>query len=166
MSRHLPIRWRLTVWYATLTVATLAAFGLGLYAVLRLRLYQGFDEQLRNQAAVTAASEQTANGEPHLAAGGVGGEGEYFVRLLAGDGRVLFEADTAEGSLGVPLDEADVAAALGGETRYGFAADADGEVRRIVTVPVHDGADGPIVGALQFALAGNQLDDPLHQRLG
>ena len=163
MLDRLPIRWRLTLWYAALLGAALLLFGVGLYAILRLRLYQGFDEQLHNQAAVTLAAVRTQDGVPALTPAESGEqEGEYFARLLGADGRVV--VDTGQSLGGVQLDPALVTAALVGQTRYSSVAVEENETLRIVTVPIR--AEGTVVGALQVGLDRDELDEALAELLG
>ena len=111
MTRRLPVRWRLTLWYAALLAAALLLFGGGLYVVLRQRLHAGFDEQLLNQAALTLGGVEIRDGVPALAPAGPGvDDGEYFLRLLDAAGRPL--QATGGDPVIVPLDPGDAAAAL------------------------------------------------------
>lgn len=163
MPQRLPIRWRLTVWYAVLLGVVLLLFAVGLYITLRLRLYDGFDEQLHNQAAVTLAAVTTADGVPALTPSSSNDqEGEYFIRLLGPHGAVV--VDTGESLGGVPLDADLVNAALSGETRYSSPKIEEGDTLRMVTVPVWHG--GVIVGALQVGLNREEIDEALGQLIG
>jgi heavy metal sensor kinase len=159
---RLPIRWRLTLWYAALLAAAMALFGGALYLGLRQQLYASFDEQLLNQAALTLATVQTVDGVPTLAPSGGGlGEGEYFLRLFDGEGRPVLEDGAPPG--GVPIGD-EVPAALAGQTVFGTARDEDGEALRIVSLPVRgEGGDeaGPVRGVLQVGLDRNEIDEPL-----
>ena len=58
---HLPVRWRLTLWYTLLLAVILAIFSGTLYAGLRAQLYASFDEQLLNQAALAMVQVRVAN---------------------------------------------------------------------------------------------------------
>jgi len=160
MTPRLPIRWRLTVWYAVLLGVVLLLFAIGLYTTLRLRLYEGFDEQLYNQAAVTLAAVTTVNGVPALTPSGSSDqEGEYFIRLLGLDGEVV--VDTGQSLGGVPLDADAVNAALSGETRYRSTNIEEGDTLRMVTVPVRE--QDTVVGALQIGLNRDEIDETLGQ---
>ncbi|MGH2617088.1 MAG: histidine kinase dimerization/phospho-acceptor domain-containing protein, partial [Thermomicrobiales bacterium] len=159
--RRLPVRWRLTLWYAVLLALSMTLFGGLLYLVLRQELYHSFDEQLLNQAALTLAAVRVENGAPVLAPSVAGvADGEYFLRLLDAKGRSVFE--TGGNPEGVPLEQAVVAAALSGTTEYSAALDEDGEVLRIVSIPVRQsGAAGDMAGVLQVGLDRNEIDEPL-----
>jgi sensor domain CHASE-containing protein len=47
-TRRLPVRWRLTLWFAALLALVMVLFGGMIYVVLRQQLYASFDEQLLN----------------------------------------------------------------------------------------------------------------------
>jgi len=44
ITRRLPIRWRLTLWYGVLLVVAMALFSGSLYVFLRQQLYASLDE--------------------------------------------------------------------------------------------------------------------------
>ena len=159
--RRLPIRWRLTLWYAALLALAMGLFGAMLYLVLRQELYVSFDEQLLNQGALTLAAVRVDGGDPSFdpAVANVA-DGEYFLRLLDAAGRVRFE--TGGNPEGVPLDPRVVALALAGRTEFSAAFDEDGETLRLVSLPVRQGgAAGAIAGVLQVGLDRNEIDEPL-----
>lgn len=159
---RLPIRWRLTLWYVALLTLTLGIFGVGIYAGMRYRLYASFDEQLRDQAAVTLGAVRLENGAPVLDPGVSGDDGrEYFVRLLTPDGSVI--ADTRYDGRDVTMDAAAVAAARDGRSGVRTSrADTD-ELLRIVTLPVRDG--DRIAGILEVGLDRNEIDDTIGELL-
>lgn len=159
-SGRLPVRWRLSLWYAALLAVSMALFGGTLYLVMRQELYAGFDEQLLNQAALTLASVRVEGDVPTFEAATAGAiDGEYFLRLLGGDGRVVFE--TSDTRHEVPLDGDAVAAALGGRAAYSDALDEDRETLRLVSVPVPQGDGGAVAGVLQVGLDRNEIEEPL-----
>lgn len=191
-SRHVPIRWRLTFWYAALLALVLTLFGVGLYTGLRWRLFETFNVQLLSQAEVTLGTVRLQDGAPSLSNTTVGGEhtGEYFVRLLRSDGGIVVDTGDAMGE--VPLDRTLVAAASNGETSFSTAR-VEGETLRIVTMPVYEerpdvtgtaveseaedadprdergpgNADtGVIIGVLQFGLVRNDIEDALSELIG
>ena len=182
VSSRLPVRWRLTLWYAALLAVVMALFGGAVYFGLRQQLYASFDEQLLDQAALALATLHTENGKPALAPGAQ--NAEYFLRLLAADGQVIAEADGRFG--GVPLERGAVDAALAGATRFDLVTatplerdppdeeDANApsdpgspvpQVLRMVTLPVRLQEDGAPVGALQVALDRDDIDEALAQLL-
>lgn len=168
--RRLPVRWRLTLWFAAILAAILLSFGGLLFVGLRQRLHAGFDEQLLTQAAVTLASVAVRGDNPTLALRPGGGqEGEYFLRLVDRGGRIVFDNGPTLG--GVPPDPAAVAAALAGRTGLASMAVAhdgenDTESLRVATLPVRrDGEEGPVVGVLQVGLDRRDLDEVLNELL-
>jgi heavy metal sensor kinase len=164
--RRLPVRWRLTIWYAALLALVLTLFGGTLYVVLRQELYASFDEQLLNQAALTLAAVRVVDGIPVLEPTIANvADGEYFLRLLDAGGQTTFE--TGGNPQGVPIDRDVIAAALAGRTEYSGALDEDGELLRIVSVPVRpDGGGTAVAGVLQVGLDRNEIDEPLTGLLG
>ncbi len=160
---RLPVRLRLTLWYAALLAATLALVGIILVVSLREHLYADFDDKLTSQAAITLATVQVRNGVPDLAAQAVEEQaGEYFLRLLDARGAVRADNGSALGS--VPLDRQAVAAAFAGQTTIDSAAVGDNESLRIVTLPVRrNGDSGDVVGVLQVGLDRQDLDDILNE---
>lgn len=168
--KRLPVRWRLTLWFAAVVAAVLLAFGGLLYVGLRQRLYAGFDEQLLTQAAVTLGAVQIQAGTPALAATATGEqEGEYFLRLVDREGRVVYDNGAARG--GLPPDPAAVATALAGGTHLSSLTTSGGDENdvatfRIATLPVRqNGEEGKVVGALQVGLDRRDLDDLLGEIL-
>ena len=49
MIGQLPIRWRLTLWYMSLTTFVLVIFSIAVYVALERQLSENLDEDLRNQ---------------------------------------------------------------------------------------------------------------------
>src|SRR5262245_36457009 len=111
MTRRLPVRWRLTVWFSALLAITLIVLAGVVFFVLRARLYAELDDQLLDQAALTQDSIDVPNGVPVFNET-VDHNGEYFRRLLDADGQI--RGDNSGDFGGVPLDRAVVAAALAG----------------------------------------------------
>ncbi|MBA2277242.1 MAG: HAMP domain-containing protein [Chloroflexia bacterium] len=160
----LPIRWRLTLWYAALLMAALLLFGGGLYLGLRQRLYASLDEQLQDRATAELATVRfivrdgtpvPAPIEPDPA------DAELFRRVFDGNGGAVSESAHEGGE--VPGDDA-VTAALGGETRFSTVPVEDGESMRLLTAPIR--TDGRVVGALQVGLDRDEVDGALATLLG
>jgi heavy metal sensor kinase len=189
VTRRLPVRWRLTLWFTALLGMTLVLLGSVVFIGLRARLYESFDDQILDQAELARANITIQNGKPAFATEGQSSS-EYFLRLLDGDGHVV--ADTHPNLTEMSSDDAVVTRALAGETEFTtFIVSGDptderaysdarkesepldpGEqggdqevVFRTVTEPVRDNQDDAIVGALQYGLDRDDVDEPLAQLL-
>ena len=163
-TRRLPIRWRLTLWYAVLLSVTMALFSGTLYIFLRQEFYDGLDEQLLEQAGVflTAVEQEDGRAQLESEAGGVGGE--FLVRLLDADGRI--RRDPGNSLAGVPVDRHVLASVLAGETSYSTTHDNGAETIRLISVPVRaKEAGGGTVGVLQIGLDRDEVDEPLTKLL-
>jgi heavy metal sensor kinase len=158
--RRLPIRWRLTLWYAGLFATALAVFGGGLYLGLRARLNEAFDEQLTTQTELIASSIRIDDGTPVLPVDPATLDDDLFVRLLDRDGAIALESPDELGD--VPLDPAAVAEAMRGDTST-TTVPVDGETLRVQTVPVQDG--GGLAGVVQVGLSRDEVDDTLGEVL-
>ena len=165
-ARRLPVRWRLTLWFAALLALVMALFGGAIYVVLRQQLYASFDDQLLNQASLMLSAVRVEDGTPTLdpsMADVV--DGEYFLRLLDADGTTLFE--TEGGAAGILVDQNVIATALDGRTEYSAALDEDNEILHLISVPVRpDDAEGDVSGVLQVGLDRDEIDEPLAGLLG
>src|SRR5688500_17651804 len=144
----------------------MALFAGAIYVVLRQQLYASFDEQLLNQAALTLAAVDVADGAPTLEPSVANvADGEFFLRLLDAAGATVFE--TGGIAAGVPLDQDGITAELAGRTRYSAVLDEDNETLRLISVPVRpDDAEGDVSGVLQVGLDRNEIDEPLAGLLG
>jgi heavy metal sensor kinase len=163
MRARLPIRWRLTVWYALLLAIALSLFGVGLYATLRTRLHQNFDEQLHNQAAITLATVTIIDGKPNLDPSDSGDqEGEFFIRLFSVEGRVITATENSDNDRS--LDTSLVDSALSGETAKSTWSLDEGNTLRVVTMPVRN--EDTIVGVLQVGLSRDEIDETLAELVG
>ncbi|MBA3276709.1 MAG: hypothetical protein H0T72_13035, partial [Chloroflexia bacterium] len=92
---RLPVRWRLTAWYAALLIAALLILGIAMYVALRFHFYRALDEQVEDQAALTLITIQEQGGNLTLYPRDIGDleNDEHFVRLVLPGGRVV--ADTS-----------------------------------------------------------------------
>jgi len=164
VTKRLPIRWRLTVWYAALLAATLTLFGIALFFGLRFRLYHSFDEQLQTQAGLTLASVQTVGGAPTLASdeGADPRSDEHLVRLFDATGRVIVDSSPAFG--GLVVDAPVVGEARSGQTVWSSYR-VEGETLRVISTPVRNDT-GTVVGILQVGLFRDDIDEALTQLLG
>lgn len=156
--RRLPIRWRLTAWYAALLATAMAVFGIATYFGLRYSLYDTFKEQVGNQSALALSAIRFENGHPALDDATVTSldNDEHFVRLYAADGSLLLDRTAKAGT--IPNDPAAVTAALAGRTQQANARISD-QTFAITTAPIFDG--DTIVGALQTGLSRGDNDEIL-----
>ncbi len=115
MTRRLPVRWRLTLWFSALLAITLVLLAGIVFFVPRSRLYAEFDDQLLDQATLTQSSIDVQNGVP-IFNDTVDHTGDSFRRLF--DARGQIRGDNSDEFGGVPLDQTVVAAALAGKTEY------------------------------------------------
>ncbi len=192
MTGRLPVRWRLTLWFTALLGVTLVLLGSVVFIGLRARLYESFDDQVLDQAELARANITIEDGMPAFATAGPlpDESSEYFLRLFDVNGNLI--ADTLPNPTELLWDPAVVPRALAGNTEMSthiFSADPTDEpaqggasrenglfdqgeqgvdhqvVYRIVTEPVRDGSNNRIVGALQFGLDRDDVDEPLAQLL-
>lgn len=159
MSDRLPIRWRLTIWYALLFAAAMVIFGAGVYIALQQRLLEAFDDQLADQAALVHAVIQSESGELTVSGQIDPGDDDLFVRVFNAEGQVV------AGTLGA-LDTSvrrtrSVSAALRGRTAFADLT-FDHERLRLVTIPVRAGG-GAIIGALQVGLSPDDVSEALRE---
>lgn len=156
--RRVPVRWRLTAWYALFLAGALLAFGAVIYVGLRYNLYEALDEQVEDQAALVLSTIQARADGLLLVPSDTGDlEGdESFVRLLSAEGDVI--ADTSDRLGGVPRDAGVIAAAMAGET-FLTSTEADGHTVRVVTAPVV--VEGAVRGVLQVGLSREEADEAL-----
>jgi heavy metal sensor kinase len=161
----LPVRWRLTLWFAALLALVMMLFGGMIYLVLRQQLYASFDEQLLNQASLTLVAVHVEDGSPELEPSVANvADSEYFLRLLDADGATVFETEGSTPSEALNQDV--ITAALAGRTEYSAALDEDNETIRLVSVPVRpDEAGRDVAGVLQVGLDRNEIDEPLAELL-
>ena len=86
--RALPIRWRLTLWYAALLAAGFLLLGAALYAGLRHRLYDDFEERAQAQSLRWPRSVAVPGGNPviDVEAAEAWQDDDNFLRLFSTDG--------------------------------------------------------------------------------
>ncbi len=158
---RLPFRWKLTLWYAACFSLLLAVAGVALVVGFHLLLYSSFDDQLRAQAIATASLVRQEDRTLSLPNGANATAGNrYFVRLVRTDG----QAPEPISGDAVPLDPADVAAAVSGKTVIRSVSVGQGSSLRLVTTPVV--ANGQVAGVLQVGASRTWIDDTLHDLLG
>lgn len=155
--RRLPIRWRLTVWYAVLLAVALAVFGAALYIGLCSQLYEGLDDQVQGQSALLAGAVRVTDSRPSLDITEVpGADTDQFVRLWTLDGELV--TDTSR-TLDVPPPGADLVAAVNdGHTRWS-THQAGSEPLRIISVPVW--RSDTVIGVLQVGVSRGDIMETL-----
>jgi two-component system OmpR family sensor kinase len=157
MAHPLPIRWRLTAWYAALLTIALVVFGAVIYVGLSAQLSEALDDQVRGQSDLMAGAILVRGGQPTLNISQVGDlDNDQFVRLWALDGRLV--SDTT-GNLDVSPPSADLNASVDqGHSRW-TTQQAGSEPLRILSVPVRE-AD-TVVGMLQVGLSRGDIEETL-----
>ena len=137
------IRVRLTVWFVLLLALLLAAFGAGVYLLLRQSLYQNLDESIESRAGTLVDLVRIEDGRPYLelqsTAAGLDPE-ERLNRLFDRNGLLISE-DVANNNF--PVNRVAVAKSLAGESvSYRVQGGTEAEEMRVRTFPL-----GPTVPA-------------------
>ena len=160
--RHLPIRWRLTAWYATLLLVVLLLFGVGIYGGLRWRLSSALDNQLAAEAGTLLTTVQAGENGPALPPNIPipAPSDEYFVRLFDDRGDVVIGGGLALATLAAESNV--IQTVLDGRTRFTTSRVNDDELVRIISVPVRLPADSAAVsGVLQVARSIEDIDEAI-----
>jgi heavy metal sensor kinase len=158
MASRIPIRWRLTLWYAGLLALVIVLFSLTLYVGLRRILYATLDETLHQQAALVVSTIQVTDGIPQLPGTNARDRtaGDHYVRLTDVSGRTVDGASSIRGAL--PEDQDGLSRALSGRFAMRWIS-ADGQPMREMSEPVV--SHGQLIGALQVGTSGEELTDTL-----
>lgn len=156
-----PIRVRLTAWYVLLLAVILAAFGAGVYLLMRHSLYENLEESIENSGAALVETIQYADGRPYLAEQArvsVPEETEHFSRVFDRSGKVTSDSTTAIGS--IPPNTAAVARTLAGDAvSYKIEAGPEKELMLVRTLPIL--REGRIVGVLEVGQSADEVDETL-----
>ena len=158
MSTRLPIRWRLTLWYAAFLIGSAILLGSGFYLGTRSLLFGFFQEQLEKQSALALSSVRTDAGTLTIDANTVANlrDDEHFVRLLDPSGTALVDTSASVGPVSVsPLLARD---ALDGKPSVAQARTPEGTIL-IKASPVRSGES--IVGVLQVGASRGDIEDVL-----
>jgi heavy metal sensor kinase len=158
MTTRLPIRWRLTIWYAAFLAGSIILLGAGFYLGTRTLLFGFFEEQLEKQSALAQSSVQ-ANGitlaiDPNTVANLQ--DDEHFVRLLHLDGSTVVDTMSSVGL--ASIDPQLAASAANGNANVGSAHTPEGTIL-IKSTPVRSGS--AIVGVLQVGASRGDIEDVL-----
>ena len=161
---RLPIRWRLTAWYASLLAVALLCFGGGVYIALRIVLYQNLDVNVRDQ---TDLALSTVKVNPTTGALSVDPlamkdfrSSQHFIRLIGMDRRVISDTSPV---LGAPVRDAEVASAFSGQSGTETVS-ADHDTFVIATAPIRDSRRN-IIGVLQTGASRDGVDEDLRNLL-
>ena len=149
MMASVPIRVRLTLWYAAILAIILAAFGAGVYLTLRHALYSNLDESIEFRAGALLDAVQYDGERPTLLTEVTSDdptELERYARVFNTSGGITF--DSSVGIETVPVNKDFVDRALSGQrgTRRDTAEGDDDQIR-VITLPIR--RDGQIVGVLE-----------------
>jgi heavy metal sensor kinase len=158
VSTRLPIRWRLTIWYAAFLAGSMILLGAGFYLGTRTLLFGFFEEQLEKQSALAQSSVHSEGGvltiDPNTVANLQ--DDEHFVRLLYLDGSAVVDTISSVGPASIDPELATAAAS--GESNVGSAHTPEGTIL-IKSTPVRAGS--AIVGVLQVGASRGDIEDIL-----
>lgn len=164
MMRHLPIRWRLSLWYMSLTALVLVIFSVAVYIGLERRLSATLDEDLRSQASLAASSVTFGGGNAILDAAyreQLSDEALLWVLRLDGTPALQVRGGQLEE---FPPQQDDVDRAAAGKTTLS-TVEANDQTLRMITVPIRasdqPGSTNQIVGALQLGYSTSRIEDAL-----
>ena len=159
MTRRLPVRWRLRLWYAALLACDLPLRGRSLpraSAAAPRRLRRATPDAGDGDARRGRGRGRRPAFEPGKA---TELDADLFLRLLDTESRNI--RDSGDSHASVPVDDDVVASVLAG-TAYSTGLDDAGETIRMISLPVRaEEADGAVVGVLQIGLDRDELDEPL-----
>lgn len=157
MQARVPIRWRMTIWYAALLLVTLILLGTGIYLVLRTVLSDTFAEQVRQDAVLASAGitigPDGLSVDPATLASFDGDE--RFIRVVDSTGRITVDtADAEELGAGVlpPLDVVPI------RREYRTIHTDDGPYG-VAIVPIM--RDGRVAGAVEVGVSRSDLEQTL-----
>jgi hypothetical protein len=148
--KKMPIRWRLTIWYAALLAAALFLFGVSFYFVARHEIYDTFNEQLHGQAALEMAAILVDGSQITIEPNALKSfdDDDQFVRLFGVDGEAKIDTSASIG--GAPVQPSIVESALNGTTSQTWFDSKSGKFG-VITSPVKNGND--VVGVLQTGVS-------------
>ena len=156
--RQLPIRWKLTIWYAALFAGAFIVFAAGLYLSLRYFLYDSFSDQVRSQSELALSTVRIDNHSAQLDPSTIDdlNDNEHFIRLLGLDGSIMVDSNPDAGDSGLSL--AELSDVVNGEIllmsrrfeRGTFVVDS---------APVRDG--DTVIGVLQTGASRDDTDEAL-----
>lgn len=160
--RVVPIRWRLTLWYAAMLAVGFLVLGAGLFIGLRALLRDSFNEQLDEQTRLAASAVVFTPSDIRLEQATIdafAGD-ERFVRLFDANGVLIVDTSTSVG--GVPFSPGEIAMALAGRT-FTRTYTLKGTPFSVQTRPIHAGQR--IAGAIQVGRSSEDIDETLRLML-
>ena len=161
MPIPLSIRLRLTLWYVLVLAAVLAAFGAGVFLVLRQALYNNLDESIQNQGNALLGAIRYEGGSPSLVADAISGnsaDAEQFVRVFDASAELTFDSSGIVGD--VPVAPEVVDSGLRGETSMRrVKIKEDDDLLRVLVLPIR--LDGRVVGVLEVGQFEEDVSDTL-----
>lgn len=158
MMRRLPIRWRLSLWYAALTALVVIIFSYAVYSGLNDRLSAQLDADLRSQAALAAASVTFGAGNPIIEARDQLSDDALIWILDTNGAQLLSYRGGQLPEIGPQLDAVGPAA----EGRVSYATvSGHGESVRIISVPIRRSGSDSVEGVLQLGFSEDRVSDPL-----
>jgi len=157
MIARLQIRWRLTLWYTSLTTLVLVTFSIAIYIGLERRLSDDLDKDLRSQAAFASASVTFGAGGAIIASREELSD-EAILKVIDLNGKV--HLNFRGGQLQeIPVQTGDVNRAATGKTTYRTVR-LDDQTLRVISLPIRN-QQGSIVGAVQMGMSTARIDDAL-----
>ena len=157
MIGRLPVRWRLTLWYAALTTLVLVVFSIAVYIGLQRRLSDNLDDDLRSQAALASASVTFGSGGAIVASEDDFSD-ESVLKVVELDGDVEYRYRGGD-LQDIPVHLADVNRAAAGRTTY-RTVDTEGQTLRAITVPIRN-TRGDVIGALLMGMSTGRIEAAL-----
>lgn len=156
--RQLPIRWKLTFWYASLFAGAFIVFALGLYLSLRYFLYDSFRDQVRSQSELALSAVRIDSHAAQLDPAVISDldDEEHFVRLLGLDGSIAVDSNPDAGDSG--LSQTQLSDIVNGETLMMSRRFEHGTFV-INSVPVRDG--NAVIAVLQTGASRGDTDEAL-----
>lgn len=162
--RGLPIRWRLTGWYASLLAVALVCFGAGVYIALRIVLYDNLEMTVRDQTDLALSTVQFSPLSVDPAAVADFRGSQHFIRLIGLNQGVISDTSPTLGGGRAPVNAAAVTAALKGAAVGIETVDTDHDTLVIATAPIRD-ASRKVAGVLQTGASRSGVDEDLRNLL-
>jgi heavy metal sensor kinase len=154
--RVIPIRWKLTGWYALLLVLSLVVLGCTVYYGTRWQLLNDLDEELDDRSVEVEFLIRPSPTGITLDASSLIVDDDRFVRVWDQSGALIVDTSSAFGP--VPAFERDVALARSGEIRR-TEFEGSEELLHARFSPVR--IDGDIVGVILVAQSTGDVEETL-----